>query len=181
MKSLLIILTAALLLTLTFASVGCSGNPPTATPAPTTTSQATPTTSPATSIGYPGVGSQWVYAVTYSDPKDNCYNNTTRTWTVEALNVTPVEPKDATVTPAGIPGIKAHVDFGNAVRYFPPGIKDTLQSVDSWYSMADTVTIYGVENMSLAGGQQLTAVVAGTNYTLTAGTNIGMPFTVGRT
>jgi hypothetical protein len=43
------------------------------------------------------------------------------------------------------------------------------------------VTVYGVENMSLAGGQQLTAIVAGTNYTLTAGTNIGMPFTVGST
>ncbi len=43
------------------------------------------------------------------------------------------------------------------------------------------VTVYGMEKMSLAGGQQLTSVVAGTNYTLTAGTNIGMPFTAGST
>jgi hypothetical protein len=41
------------------------------------------------------------------------------------------------------------------------------------------VTVYGVEKISLASGQQLTSVVAGTNYTLTDGTNIGMPFTVG--
>ena len=122
-----------------------------------------------------------MYTVTYSDPKDNCYNNTTRTWAVEALNVTPAEPAGASVTPTSIPCIKVHGEFGNAVRYFPPGFEDTLQSVDSWYSMVNMVTVYGVEKMSLAGGQKLTAVVAGINYTLTAGANIGMPFTVGST
>ena len=180
MKSLLIILTAALLVMLTFASIGCGGNPPTPTSAPVTIVgggyYAPPTGTP---IGCPGIGSQWVYTVTYSDPKDNCYNTTTRTWAIESLNVTPTEPKDASVTPASIPCVEAHVDFGNAVRYFPPGIEATLQSVDSWYSAVNMVTVYGVEKISLASGQQLTSVVAGTKYTLTDGTNIGMPFTVG--
>jgi hypothetical protein len=177
MKSLFIILTAALLLMPIFVSAGCGGNPSTSTP--TTTSSAAPTTSPATSISYPGIGSQWVYTVTYSDPKDNCYNTTTRTWTVEALNVIPAEPTGASVMPASIPCVETHGDFGNAVRYFPPGIEVILQSVDSWYSAVNMVTAYGVEKISLAGGQQLTTVVGNTNYALTAGTNIGMPFTVG--
>ena len=178
MKSLLIILTTALLLTLAFASAGCGRKADTCAnhskPSDTTTTHRTP-------VGCPGIGSQWVYTVTYSDPKDNCYNNTTRTWTVESLNVTPKEPKDASVKPASIPCVEAYVDFGNAVRYFPPGIEVTLQSVDSWYDAVNMVTVYGVEKISLSGGQQLTSVVAGTNYTLTAGANIGMPFTVGST
>jgi hypothetical protein len=139
----------------------------------------TPAASPATSMTYPGIGSQWTYTVTYSDPIDNCYNNSTQIWTVEALNITPTKPKGASITPDSISCIKLHGDYGNEVRYSTWGYEYTIQSFDEWESTLNKVTVYGVENMSPVGGQQLTEALAFSDYTLIGGTNIGVPLTVG--
>ena len=152
----------------------------TSTPTSLHTTIPTVTTTTATIVPteMPKVGSNWVYTVTYSDPTHNCNNTVTQTFTLEDLNSIPEQPTGSTLTPPNAACFKLHVNYGNADRYSKSGMETIWQSADGWFSRDNSVLLYGVLKLSYEG-TTYTSVSQVRNVKLTAGTNIGIPFSIG--